>query len=435
MRIERRYTKDGQSRLRGHRVPADHQRDPQSGRLGGVPARQCRGAGDLVAGRLRRAGAEVFPQGRRARAPEEGRGEDRPLLAVALGRRRGGARRAAREGAHHRRAIRQAGVRPAGRHLDLLGLEGRLFRQRGRRARLLRRAALHAGDADVRAQLAAMVQHRPALGLRHRRPEPGPLLRRLQDRQADQARRPPTSIRSRTPASSSRSPTTSSTKAASWTCGCARRACSNTAPAPAPTSRALRGEGERLVRRRQVVGPDELPQDRRPRGRRHQVGRHHAPRRQDGDRRRRPSRHRAVHRLEGDARSRRSPASSPAPRSTRSTCKRDPQGLRQLRGLGRRLLRAGEEPGAEARDQARAPRPTCPTTHPARDPVRASQGYTDIDFPIYDTDWDSEAYLTVSGPELQQLGARHRRVPQGRRGRRRLGPDLAHQARQGRQDR
>jgi ribonucleoside-diphosphate reductase alpha chain len=41
-------------------------------------------------------------------------------------------------------------------------------------------------SADVRAELAAMVQHRPALGLRHRRPEPGPLLRRLQDRQADQ---------------------------------------------------------------------------------------------------------------------------------------------------------------------------------------------------------------------------------------------------------
>jgi ribonucleoside-diphosphate reductase alpha chain len=27
----------------------------------------------------------------------------------------------------------------------------------------------------------------------------------------------------------------------------------------------------------------------------------------------------------------------------------------------------------------------------------AKQGYTDIDFPVYDTDWDSEAYLTVSG--------------------------------------
>ena len=27
----------------------------------------------------------------------------------------------------------------------------------------------------------------------------------------------------------------------------------------------------------------------------------------------------------------------------------------------------------------------------------ARQGYKDIEFPIYDTDWDSEAYLTVSG--------------------------------------
>src|SRR6476659_9346949 len=27
----------------------------------------------------------------------------------------------------------------------------------------------------------------------------------------------------------------------------------------------------------------------------------------------------------------------------------------------------------------------------------AKQGYTDIEFPIYDTDWDSEAYLTVAG--------------------------------------
>ncbi len=38
--------------------------------------------------------------------------------------------------------------------------------------------------------------------------------------------------------SSRASRTTSSTRAASWTSGCARRACSNTAPEPAPTSRA-----------------------------------------------------------------------------------------------------------------------------------------------------------------------------------------------------
>ena len=27
----------------------------------------------------------------------------------------------------------------------------------------------------------------------------------------------------------------------------------------------------------------------------------------------------------------------------------------------------------------------------------ARQGFTKIDFPVYDTDWDSEAYLTVAG--------------------------------------
>ena len=75
--------------LRGHRVPPDHERDPQSGWLGGVQGRERRGSGVLVAGGVRRSGAEVFPQGRRALAPEEGRGRDRAVLAVALGRRRG----------------------------------------------------------------------------------------------------------------------------------------------------------------------------------------------------------------------------------------------------------------------------------------------------------------------------------------------------------
>jgi ribonucleoside-diphosphate reductase alpha chain len=43
----------------------------------------------------------------------------------------------------------QAGLRPACRHLDLLGLEGRLLQDRGRRPRLHRRAALHAGHPAV----------------------------------------------------------------------------------------------------------------------------------------------------------------------------------------------------------------------------------------------------------------------------------------------
>src|SRR5207249_273773 len=91
-----------------------------------------------------------------------------------------------RERAYRRRAFLQTGVRSPRRLLDLLGLEGRLLHLGRRRLRLLRRAALPARDADGRAELAAMVQHRAALGLWHRRPGPGPLLRRLEDRQAHQ---------------------------------------------------------------------------------------------------------------------------------------------------------------------------------------------------------------------------------------------------------
>ena len=134
-------------------------------------------------------GPEVLPQARRAAPAEAGRGGRRAGLPLALGAGRGGAGRAARVGALRRRGLGQAGLQPAGRHLDLLGLEGRLLRHRGGRPRLLRRALRHAGAADVRAQLAAVVQHRPALGLRHRRPQPGPLLRRLPQRRTDQGDR------------------------------------------------------------------------------------------------------------------------------------------------------------------------------------------------------------------------------------------------------
>ena len=125
---------------------------------------------------------------------QQRRGDAGPVLAVALGRRRARARRAARGRALRRRDRRPPGLRPPRRLLDLLGLEGRLLLQRGRRARLLRRAPLHAGHADGRAQQPAVVQHRPALGLRHRRARPGPLLRRPRDRRADALDSRPTSI-------------------------------------------------------------------------------------------------------------------------------------------------------------------------------------------------------------------------------------------------
>ena len=185
-------------------------------------------------------------------------------------------------------------------------------------------------------------------------------------------------------------------------------------------------------RRRQVLRPDELPQDRRPRGGRDQVGRHHAPRGQDGDRRRRTSRHRAVHRLEGEG-----GAEGRGPRhrlqDQPAAPQGDPQGLRELRGPGRRLLHARQEPGAEARDQARPQEPGAGQPDPARHPVRQA-GLHRHRLPDLRHRLGQRGVSHRLRPELQQFGAHHRRIPQSGRGRRLLGSDLAHQARQDRQD-
>ena len=66
------------------------------------------------------------------------------------------------------------------------GWKGNYFSSEEDAQRVLRRTALHAGQADGRAELAAVVQHRTALGLRRRWSRPGPLLRRSLHRQADQ---------------------------------------------------------------------------------------------------------------------------------------------------------------------------------------------------------------------------------------------------------
>ena len=116
--------------------------------------------------------------------------------------------------------------------------------------------------------------------------------------------------------------------------------------------------------RRQVLGPDELPQDRRPRRGRHQVGRHHAPRGQDGRGRHRPPRHRGLHQLEGHRRAEGGRARHRLEDPGRAA-ERDPQGLRQLRGRRRRLLRSQAQPGAEARGEGRAQGAACPTMRSA----------------------------------------------------------------------
>ena len=239
MRIERRYTKAGEGAYAGieFRTTKSEIRNPDGSvvfKLDGidVPAAWSQVASDILAqkyfrkagvpARLKRVEENDVPSFLWRSVPDEA-----ALAALP---------ESERHVSEHRFA---PGLRPPRRHLDLLGLEGRLLRPRGGRPRLLRRAPLHARHPEGGAQLAAMVQHRPALGLRHRWSEPGPLLRRLPDRRSCVASE--TAYEHPQPHAcfiQGDQPTTSSTRAASWTCGCARRASSSTARAPAPTSRS-----------------------------------------------------------------------------------------------------------------------------------------------------------------------------------------------------
>ena len=132
---------------------------------------------------------------------------------------------------------------------------------------------------------------------------------------------------------------------------------------------SLRSRKRKAFRRRQVLRPDVLPEDRRPRGRRDQVGRHHAARRQNGGGGRRSPRHRSLHRLEG-ARGGKGRGSGRRLENHAQAHEGGVQGRGELRGLGRRLLQPRKKPGPEARNQARPPRPMPGQFHQARDPVR-----------------------------------------------------------------
>ena len=52
---------------------------------------------------------------------------------------------------------------------------------------------------------------------------------------------------------------------------------------------------------------------------------------------------------------------------------------------------------AEARPSSAPAKAMIPENYIQRVIQFARQGYTEIEFPVYNTDWDSEAYLTVSG--------------------------------------
>src|ERR1700720_3459487 len=140
-------------------------------------------------------------------------------------------------------------------------------------------------------------------------------------------------------------------------------------------------------------------------------GGHPAPRRQDGDRRHRPFGYRAVHRLEGAGRTEGGGAChrlQDQPKAPQG----DPQGLRQLRRLRRRLLRSRQEPGAAPRDQGGAPELRARSHDQACDPVRQA-GLPGHRFPDLRHRLGFGCLSHGLRPELQQHRARHRRLRQG----------------------
>ncbi len=285
MRIERRFTTADQSPYAAleFRATKSEIRNPDGSvvfSLDGidVPA-------GLEPGRGRRHRPEILPQGRRPGAAEARRRKTTfpPSSGAACRTRRHlpAFRKTSASGRKCRPGRSSTGSPapgPTG--------AGRAAISTARRCRGLHgRTALYAGPPDGGAQLAAMVQHRPALGLRHRRAEPGPPFRGL-----SHGRAPGLAIGLRAPAAAR--------LLHPGRAGRPRQRGRHHGPVGArgaPVQVRLRHRLQLLqaarrerapLGRRQVVRPDELPQDRRPRGRRHQVRRHHAPRRQDGLRRR-----------------------------------------------------------------------------------------------------------------------------------------------------
>ena len=411
MRIARHFTTASLDPYEGVAFEQRRIAHRQSGRLGRLRGDRHHDARELVAGRRRHHGAEVLPQGRRARrAAAHARGR-RARMALAL-RGRTDLRRLGR------RIRRAPGLRPPRRHLDVLGLEARLLRRRRGRAQLPRRALLHDGDPAGGAELAAVVQHRPALGLRHRRPGAGPLVCRPRERRGatlHQRLRAPAAARllhpvgRRRPRQRGRDHGPLDARGAHLQVWLRHRVQLLQAPR----------RGRAALRRRQVVRADVVPQDRRPRRGGDQVRRHHTARGEDGDRRCRSPGHRGVHRLEGERRTEsRGAGHGLARHATPLEC--------HLRGGGRRRrpdCEAAAPQGAGAGAAGRRSGGLRAARAPARRAGRAGGRLRPVRLRLAGCGLPDRLR-----PERQQLRARDRRLP----ARRARGPALGTHASHGR---
>ncbi len=149
-------------------------------------------------------------------------------------------------------------------------------------------------------------------------------------------------------------------------------------------------------RRRQVSRLDELPEDRRPRRRRDQERRHHPPRGQDGHPRRSITRTsktfvdwKVIEEQKVAALVTGSKLNNKHLNAIMKACHRaeSAAGERSTASRTRRWPRRS----------ARRARSLIPDNYIERVIQLAQQGFTSIHFPEYNTDWNSEAYATVSG--------------------------------------
>ena len=360
MQIERRYTEPGGDPYAGVEFAERTSQDRQSGRLrrlrgnaAGARPQWSQVAVDILAQKyFRKAGVatELVP------VAEDGVPEWLARSEPAAG------------SPARRRDRRAPGVPPPRRLLDLLGLEARLLR-RGRRPRVLRRAAGHARRAR---------SPRPNTpqwfntGLHWAYGIDGPPQGHWYVDPADGELKPSTSAYERPPrtrASSSPSTTTSSTRAASWTCGCARPASSSTAPAPAPTSPPSAARASRLSGGGKSSGLMSFLK----------IGDRAAGAIKSGGTTRRaakmvvarprPSRHRGVRQLEGRRGDRRSPRSWPARGCSTGTSTRSSRPPPR-RAERRRAVRS--------RDRTRPSRKAVPRRAPAGVPDDSIQRALDL---------------------------------------------------------
>ena len=336
--------------------------------------------------------------------------------------RRARARRAARQGAHRRRDRLPAGLPPPRRLLDLLGLEGRLLLDRGRRPRVLRRESATCSPRRWPRRTARSGSTPACTG------PTASKARRQGHYFVDSATGKLDALdvrlrasRSRTPASSSRVSDDLVNEGGIMDLWVREARIFKYGSGTGSNFSTLRGEGEPLSGGGKSSGLMSFLKIGDRAAGAIKSRRHHPPRRQDGRARSRSPGHRRVHQLEGDRR-----AEGRGPRHRLEVCQKHLKAImnavHQLRSMTRAeraTTSAASTRRRTRRLQARHPRrPSATwsrrTTSPAcsSSPSRASRS---IDFEEYDTDWNSKAYYTVSGQNSNNSVRITERVHEGRR--------------------